>query len=429
MVPALIFAIVIPLSSMQTINSKSLSRFFIAGISYEKTNTTRRSIYTIDDEAYLRLIQSAKKAGIPEIFILSTCNRTEIYGFVTDPGQLIDLLCSETKGDATLFRELAYIKQGNEAIHQLYCVAAGLDSQILGDYEIISQVKHSTKFAKEHEALGTFTERLINSVLQVSKQIKNETKLSAGTVSVSFAVVQYLKHLPDIKTKNILLLGVGKIGRNTCKNMIKHLGTGNITLINRTHETAAEFAQTYGLPCAPYEQLSEYLSKADIILVATNAKKPTILKKDISKRTKLILDLSIPHNVAEEVKTLPGLQVINVDDLSQVQDHTLEVRKKEIPKALAIIDDQMKDFLYWHQMRKHAIVLQAMKKKIEQIHRQEIKNQKRATNFNKEDMEEVSNRIVQKMVNVFAGKLRKANGQAENYVQMLGEIFEIPAKE
>lgn len=407
----------------------SLSHFFVAGISYEKANTAIRSLYAIDDAMHLRLIEKAKNLNLPELFILSTCNRTEICGFAQDADQLINLLCSETKGDAETFKPLAYIKQGTDAVRHLYCVASGLDSQILGDYEIISQVKQAARFAKEHQSLGTFTERLVNSILQVSKQIKTETKLSSGTVSVAFAVVQYLKHFPEIEKKNILLLGVGKIGRNTCKNMINYLSTGNITLINRSPGAARSFAQMHGLSFAPFEQLSDYLKKADIILVATNANKPTIRKKDISKNTQLILDLSIPHNVSEDVKTIPGLQLINVDDLSQVQDNTLEARKKEIPKAMAIIEEQMQDFLYWYQMRKHAIVLKAMKKKIAKIHSQEIKNQKKKTSYNKEEVEEISSRIVQKTINVFAGKLRKANGQADNYLQVLSEIFEIPAKE
>lgn len=401
----------------------------MAGINYEKADTAIRSLYAIDDAAHLKVIEKAKALNIPELFLLSTCNRTEIYGFAPDADQLIRLICSETRGNEEEFRSLGYIKQGKDAVRHLYGVAAGLDSQILGDYEVISQVRQAARFAKEHQSLGTFTERLINSVLQVSKQIKTETRLSSGTVSVAFAVVQFLKHFPEIEKKNILLLGAGKIGRNTCKNMINYLSTGNITLINRTTETARSFAQMYGLSFAPYEQLANHLKKADIILVATNANTPTIHKKDISANTKLILDLSIPRNVSEEVKTIPGLQLINVDDLSQVQDHTLEARKKEIPKAMAIIEEQMQDFIYWYQMRKHAIVLKAMKKKIAKIHLQEIKNQRKNSSYDQEDLEEISSRIIQKTVNVFAGKLRKANGQADNYLQVLSEIFEIPAKE
>lgn len=414
---------------MQKNVTKSLSNFYLAGISYEKTNTATRSLFAVNTATYDQLARQAEKNHLSECYVLSTCNRTEIYGFVTDPAQLINLLCQQTKGSAAQFQEHAYTLQGKEAVKHLYEVACGLNSQILGDFEIISQVKLASRKAKEAGLLGSFTERLINSVLQVSKQIKNETGLSSGTVSVSFAVVQYLQQIPDIKNKNILLLGVGKIGRNTCKNLVSYLGSRKITLINRTEETAQSFAAEQGLSYAPFEALPDYLKQADIILVATNAPAPTLNKKDLKKKDQIILDLSIPKNVSEDVKTIPGIQVIDVDELSQIQDHTLEIRKKEIPRAEAIIEEQMQDFLYWYQMRKHAVILKAMKDKMEQIHRKEIKNQHKETQANVEELEALSSRLVQKMVNVFAGKLRKANGQADNYCQMLGEIFEIPVKE
>lgn len=418
----------IQVSLMNQITQQSLPGFFLVGISYEKADADIRSSYAVDDKAYASILKKAAQKEIREIFILATCNRTEIYGFAKDYQTFIHLLCSETRGDAEQFQKLAYVKRGHEAIRHLYFVAAGLDSQILGDYEVVGQVKNAARFAKEHNALGTFTERLISSVLQVSKQIKNETKLSSGTISVAFAAVQFLKTIPDIEKKNILLIGTGKIGRNTCKNMMSYFGTEKITLINRTQASAVEFAKERHLKCVPFSALTKELDEADIILVASNADKPVVKKSQFKNiKPRIILDLSIPKNAAEDVKSLPNVQIIDVDMLSKVHDNTLAERHKEIPKAIAIIDEQMKDFLYWHQMRKHAVVLQEVKKKLEQIHHTEIKNLKKDTSLEQPDTEELSSRIVQKMVNVFAGKLRQANGQADNYLQVLSEIFEIPS--
>ncbi|MGH2643913.1 MAG: glutamyl-tRNA reductase [Chitinophagaceae bacterium] len=412
---------------MSQISQQSLTDFFLAGISYEKADVSIRSSYAVDDKTYASVLTKAAQHDIREAFILSTCNRTEIYGFAKDEQQLINLLCSETNGNAEQFGRLAYIRRGKEAAKHLYCVAAGLDSQILGDYEVVGQVKNAARFAKEHGSLGAFTDRLISSVLHVSKQIKNETKLSSGTISVAFAAVQFLKTIPAIEKKKILLIGTGKIGRNTCKNMMSYFGTENITLINRTQITAVEFASEYHLNCVPFSNLTEELNKSDIILVASNADKP-INKKSQFKNTgnHIILDLSVPKNVSEEVKSMTHIKVIDVDELSKVQDHTIAERRKEIPKAMAIIDEQMQDFLYWHQMRKHAVVLQEVKKKLEQIHRNELKNLKKDTSSDRIEADMISARIVQKMINVFAGKLRQANGEADNYLHVLSEIFEIP---
>ncbi len=408
---------------------KSLGNFYLVGISFERTNTATRSLFAVNDAGYKAIARQAKKNFELECYILSTCNRTEIYGFAADATQLVHLLCRQTEGSPGQFMEYAYVLRGKEAIRHLYEVACGLRSQILGDYEVASQVKQAFRRAKASELLGSFTERLINSVLQVSKQVKNETRLSSGTVSVSFAVVKYLQQIPDIKNKNILLLGIGKIGRNTCKNLLNYLKPKNIVLINRTSKSAKAFARAQGLAYAPYEMLPTHLKQSDIILVATNAPSPILHKKDLYPRNQIILDLSIPQNVSQDVRTIPAVQVIDVDVLSQIQDHTLEARKKEIPAARAIIDEQMQDFLYWYQMRKHAFVLKAMKEKMTQIHHKEIRKQYRRTQTDVEELEALSSRIVKKMVNVFAGKLKEANGQADHYYQMLGEIFEIPVKD
>lgn len=415
---------------MDQVNQKSLSHFLIAGISYEKADSSIRGLYAVDEGHYAQILKNARERGISELFLISTCNRTEIYGFAKDVSELIGLLCEQTKGEEAVFKQLAYVYQGTDAVRHLYRVAAGLDSQILGDYEIVSQVKTMARFAKNHGMLGTFTERLINSVLQVSKQVKNETRLSAGTVSVAFAAVQFLKRIPDVRSKKILLVGTGKIGRNTCKNLISYLGAEQITLINRTMETARDFADLHGLPCVPFSALPGELDQADIILVATNAGTPTVLASHFTRQVpRLILDLSIPENVSEAVKALEGTEVINVDTLSRIQDETLSSRRAEIPKAESIIEEQMQDFLYWHQMRKHAVLLHAVKRKMEEIHTNEIRHQKLSDSLGREDLDEVSSRIIQKMVNMFAGKLRRANGQTEHYLEVLSEIFETPVKE
>ena len=175
----------------------------------------------------------------------------------------------------------------------------------LGDYEIVGQLKNAAKFSKTHGFLGAHLERLVNTVLQTSKIIKNKTQLSGGTVSVSFAAAQYIKKhvIHDVSNKNILLLGTGKIGSITCKNLIDYLGTKNITLINRSPEKAIELANELDLRTADINDLEKEMNIADIILVATNAEKPVVLASHIkSSQPKLIIDLSIPCNVEESVR-------------------------------------------------------------------------------------------------------------------------------
>lgn len=355
---------------MAVTSNSNISNFFIAGINYKKTDASIRGLYAINYEQYANILMVAPAFGISELFILSTCNRTEIYGFAEDATQLIDLLCSQTTGDTDTFNQLCYVKQGPNAIKHIFEVGAGLDSQILGDYEIIGQLKLAVKFAKEKGFVGAFTERLFNSVLQSGKVVKNQTELSGGTVSVSFAAVQYIKkNISNIGNKSILLLGVGKIGRNTCKNLVDYLRTTNITLINRTKEKAAEFAAELGLKHASIDELEAQIKASDIILVATNSADPTILKSHLENSgNKLIIDLSVPYNVEEAAQNLSNITLVNVDKLSKLKDETLQKRVAEVPKAKAIIAEHQAEFLEWCNMRRNSPVIKAVKQKLHDMH-------------------------------------------------------------
>ena len=398
---------------------QNISQFFIAGINYKKSDASIRGQYAINAEQYAALLQYASGAGLNELFVLSTCNRTEIYGFAANVNQLMDVLCSQTNGDKATFKKLAYVKNGLDAIEHLFEVAAGLDSQILGDYEIVGQIKTAAKFAKEHGFIGAFTERLVNSVLQSSKLIKNHTELSGGTVSVSFAAVQYIRNrVKNVSKKNILLLGVGKIGRNTCKNLVDYLSTNNITLVNRTAEKAQELSSELGLQFASLSDLSNQIKKADIILVATNASEPTILKSHLeSQGDKLIIDLSIPYNVEEAAQQLPNVQLVNVDELSKLKDETLKKREAEVPKAKAIIAELMNEFTDWYQMRRHVPLLKAAKSKLKEIHANPLFVTSIIT-CNKE-----ADARIQRVINDMASKIRIKNQGACHYIEAINSFI------
>ncbi|MBS1529466.1 MAG: glutamyl-tRNA reductase, partial [Bacteroidetes bacterium] len=331
---------------MQTINQVDIDDFCVAGINYKKTDAATRGIFAINSDLYEQAIASAADHGISSFFILSTCNRTEIYGFARHVHQLAGLLCTQTQGNAADFLQLAYLKKGQAAIEHLFTVGAGLDSQILGDYEIVGQLKQAVKFAKERGCINAFTERLVNNVLQASKEIKTTTALSGGTVSVSFAAVQYIKkHVVGYSDCKILLLGTGKIGSNTCRSLVDYLGAKDITLINRTEEKAARLAEELGLKHAPYAEIDKNIAAADIILVATGSDEPSVLKRQLENTgDKLIIDLSVPAGVENGAEKLPNVTLVNVDELSKLKDETLKMREAEVPAARASIATHIAEF-------------------------------------------------------------------------------------
>jgi glutamyl-tRNA reductase len=408
---------------MQGHSFKDISKFFIAGINYKKSDAEVRGKFAVNQDQYAKLLLLAPAYGVNELFILSTCNRTEIYGFADQPGNLVRLLCTQTEGDEKTFLRLAYIKKGYDAAEHLFRVAAGLDSQILGDYEIVGQIRQAVKFSREQGFTGAVLDRLVNNVLQSSKAIKNQTALSGGTVSVSFAAVQYIKEkVTHLAGKKILLLGVGKIGRNTCKNLVDYLDTRNITLINRTEEKAAELAGELGLSYAPMHELAAQICQSDIILVATNAAEPTIEKWHLENcGEKLIIDLSIPYNVASEARELPTVHLVNVDDLSKLKDATLQKRKAEVPRAQVIIREHITEFMDWFEMRKHVPVLRSIKSKLQEIHTFPLYNQLSQEIPSTTTTE--TDKKIQRVINGMASKMRVKNQRGCHYIEAINEFL------
>jgi glutamyl-tRNA reductase len=413
---------------MEQLGSTKKTSFYVIGISYKKADAKLRGDFSLSPTKKARLLNQAKTSGIQSIVATSTCNRTEIYAFVNDPNELVQLLCNNAVGAIEAFEPVAYTLKDSLAIEHMFRVGAGLDSQILGDFEIISQLKSSARVSKKYGLLDAFLERLINSVIQASKRIKTETKLSSGATSVSFASVQYiLKSVKDVTTKNILLFGTGKIGRNTCENLIKHTKNEHITLINRTRDRAEKIAGKFKVLVKDYSQLPEEIKNTDILIVATGAQNPTVDKQLIqNKKELLILDLSLPKNVDENVKDLKNVTLTHLDELSNITDETLNKRKEFIPVAEAIIEEIKSAFLAWLEYRKFAPTIKALKEKLNVFAEAEIDVQrKKLEDFNKTQADLISAQIVQKITNHFAHHLKQEASSGKKSLELIQEIFQL----
>ena len=413
---------------MEQLGSTKKTSFYVIGISYKKADAKLRGDFSLSPTKKARLLNQAKTSGIQSIVATSTCNRTEIYAFVNDPNELVQLLCNNTVGTIEALEPVAYTLKDSLAIEHMFRVGAGLDSQILGDFEIISQLKSSARVSKKYGLLDAFLERLINSVIQASKRIKTETKLSSGATSVSFASVQYiLKSVKDVTTKNILLFGTGKIGRNTCENLIKHTKNEHITLINRTRDRAEKIAGKFKVLVKDYSQLPEEIKNTDILIVATGAQNPTVDKQLIqNKKELLILDLSLPKNVDENVKDLKNVTLTHLDELSNITDETLNKRKEFIPVAEAIIKEIKSAFLAWLEYRKFAPTIKALKEKLNVFAEAEIDVQrKKLEDFNKTQADLISAQIVQKITNHFAHHLKQEASSGKKSLELIQEIFQL----
>ena len=404
------------------------NHFYNIGVSYKKADAEMRGKFSVSKENQKALLIVAKEKGISAIFIISTCNRTEIFGFANRPCLLIELLCDFSEGTVKEFNTICNIQKDQEAISHLFKIGTGLESQILGDYEIVSQLRHSFKLAKKLKTTNGYIERLVNSVLQASKRVKNDTKLSSGTTSVSYAAVQYIiKNLPDYNSKSILVFGLGKMGKHTCKNLAEYTKNKQVCLINRTEEKAIQFVKEHAsIRKAVIENLGEEVANADVLIVSTGAVKPTITREHIANNKEiLILDLSMPENVAKEVTDFKGVSLVNVDQLSKITDETLAVRQQEIPFAEEIIETHKEEFNSWLNDRRFTPAIAALKESLELIKKDEINFQKKKiVNFDENQAEILTSRFIQKITTQFVKHLKDEETSVAESIEVIQKVFQ-----
>jgi len=397
---------------------RNIIRYYVVGLSYKNADLLTRGKFSLSKSQTSLLLQQAKSDGLNDLMVISTCNRTELYGIVEDPQILIDYLCKFSKGMLAQFKQKGYVLSEQQAINHVFKVGCGLDSQIIGDFEIIGQLKKSFYNSKKYDIVNGFSERLVNSVIQASKRIKTETKLSSGATSVSFASVHYiLENVKDVKNKSILLFGTGKIGRNTCENLIKHTQNDHITLINRSEESAKKVAGKFNLVVKSFKDLNQEIIKSDIVIVATGADDITVDQSIIANdKPLLILDLSIPSNVDSHLKNLDNVTLVNLDELSQLTNAALNKRKQYIPEANTILNEIQNDFLKWIAHRKFAPTLKALKQTL-------LNGQ-----LSKKDEAQEFSQIVYKLTGKVANYLKENPSKADQTLELIQQVYQLDAE-
>ena len=404
-----------------------VGNFWAIGISYQKADLEIREQFSLSESQIEALLMRYREQGGKGIMVLTTCNRTELYGFASEANELIELLCEHTHGDAANWQEIGFVRQNEQAVEHLLRVGAGLESKILGDFQIIGQVKRAFDLSKSLGTTNAFLERLVNVAVEVSRQVKNETELSSGAASVSFAAVQYIKqHLPTLKNIEVLLVGTGDIGRATCDNLIKHLPDGHVTLMNRSPEKAAPLAEKHNLPILPLSDLREGIAESHVVIVATGADSPTVRAEHLPANAgkTLFIDLSVPRNVDQSIEEQPGCQVMHIDELIDLTQSAIEKRSGEVPAAEAMVQQGQEAFYQWVEKRKFAPILQALKDELSEIHRRELSTMaKKNPDADPEQLELLGQRMVQKITNRFAKYLNTNRDSAD--LDTIQEIFDL----
>lgn len=404
--------------------------FTLIGINHWDAPVEIREKFSLDESRKRLFLDAARREGILSIFVVSTCNRTEIIANGATAQELIRLLTNYSDGNLDEFHKYGFELEGYRAIEHIFKVATGLDSQILGDLQIVKQVKEGYEISCKEGVVSGEMHRLMQHVFRAHKRSRNETSLGHGAATVAYAAVKFAAQtFESLANKNILLVGTGKIGKVTCKNLI-NLGASKLTLINRTRDRAEFVADRFNLEVADMDRLPEQIADADLVIVATGASEPIIRPEHMrpsmeNPKFKVMLDLSVPRNIDPNVARLDFVDVANMDMLGDVTDDAYKKREEEVPLVKKIIEQELSDYQIWMSEQRVVPTIKALTRKFESIREDEFEFFKNKISANdQEKIDNLTRRIVNKIAAYSIEHLRDHH-ESDDVAQMVSDMFKL----
>ncbi|HSM23902.1 MAG TPA: glutamyl-tRNA reductase [Anaerolineaceae bacterium] len=368
--------------------------FYCLGTSHQNASLALREKFSFSEQKIKEVLYYYKKnlerflGPKSEIVILSTCNRFEIYvtfrgdqhNFINDPVKVFDRLnafLAEITGNSSNDIKTHFIQYQNlDAIKHLFRVACGLESQVLGEVQILGQVSNALSISLEIGTARHPLASLFQSAIHTAKRAQTETEIGKKPASISSAAVQMARQCKsDLSNQKILVIGAGEMSHLALKTLYLQ-GANNITILNRTLSKAVEMANQFSFQAAPLDQMSDQLKTAEIIITATSVQHPIItceilepILKVSQTKTKLFLDIAMPRNIEPAIRNLPNVELIDLEDLKSTLDLNLNLRKKAAKQVESILVEELQMFSHWMDVMP---TVGKLHRKAEMIRRQEV---------------------------------------------------------
>jgi len=412
----------------------------LIGISHRTAPLEVRERFSFGPEelkgALRELVQSPR---VKEGVILSTCNRVEVYSALENPQggrEEVEAFLSRSRGvPREAFAPFLYAKFGEEAVGHLFRVASSLDSMVVGEPQILGQIKEAYTLATEAEAVGFLLHRLFQRAFFVAKRVRTETGIGDRAISVSFVAVELAKKIfGELQGKAVLVVGAGEM----CELAAKHLrsaGADRIKVTNRTWQRAVELAEKVGGEPVPFEDLKAVLPEVDIVLSSTGASEYIIRKGDVAwalrerrRRPIFFIDIAVPRDVDPEVNDLTDAYLYDIDDLQEVAELNVRDRLKEAERAEAIVKEEVEKFCRWYNTLEAVPTIVALRGWAEGIRRAELDKSLRSLDLpprQRDEVEALTEAIVNKLLHhpIRFLKESSARGEAEPYVDLVRRLF------
>ena len=375
--------------------------------------------------------------GLNELLIVSTCNRTEFY-YTSDRDISTDLTKAFLieKGLTNTAEYLGYFKQMNEtedSLRHLFEVATGLQSKVVGDLQIPNQIKKAYQQAADLNMAGPYLHRLMHTIFYSNKRVAQETSFRDGAASVSYATVALAEELSQaLPNPKVLILGLGEIGLDVCKNM-EEKDFAEFTIMNRTIEKAEKIAAGKELfRVAPISDLWKEIAAADIIISSVRTDSPIITQAEVKKLQllsfKYFIDLSVPRSIEDGIEKINGVLLYNIDTLKERADEALATRLASIPDVRTIIEESIVSFNDWSKEMEVSPTIHKLKNALEQIRKEEMnRHMKGLTKEETEKLEKITAGLVQKIIKQPIIHLKAAckRGDSDKMVDVLNDLFNL----
>lgn len=411
--------------------------FKLISLSHKTAPLAIRELIALnEDEAKRLMLRLRDILGLSELLVVSTCNRTEVYYIASeDHNSTVARLLLIEKGLTDTDAYLPYfqpIPDHAEAVRHLFEVCVGLHSQVIGDMQIPNQVKQAYQWSADLDMAGPFLHRLMHTIFFTNKRVAQETSFRDGAASVSYAAVDLIDELVgDRKNPNVLVVGLGEIGADVCRNLAnRHVA--NITLCNRTRSKAEELARELQVRFVDFEQLAHEIQQADVIISAVQRDEPLFtpaLLRDVNVLTyKYFIDLAVPRSVDAAVEQIPGVLVYNIDHIRTRTDEALDRRLASIPQVEMLITQAIVEFGDWSKEMMVSPTINKLKNALEHIRKEEItRHLKHLSPDESERIDKITKGIMQKVLKLPVLQLKAAckRGEAETLIDVLNDLFNL----
>jgi len=370
----------------------------------------RDKLFLSKDEIQSLVKESVQPDFIQELTILSTCNRTEFYFISSDTGSLINWV--KDKYNSILKRNIdfadgePYTQQGSETIKHLFRVASGMESMMLGENQILSQVKTAHEHLLMSSGKTPLLNQLFRDAVSCGKAVRTDTDLCRGAVSISLAAVELAKRIySSFQKQKILLVGAGESAELTAKHFQEN-GAAQFVIVNRSEERGKRLAEKFSAEYAELSEIPELLKQVDIVVAATHSKEYLLTSQQVNQalsarqyKNLLMIDISTPRNIDTEIHKIQEVFLYDIDHLENVISENLEKRKGEIPTAELIIQEHSKKFMSWFKSLKVKPTISLLTQYYEKIRTEELQRyEHRASADEKDAMAKLSKGLVRKLL-------------------------------